>query len=544
MQPKKILTSPWNTAGKRSSSFTAMLRAGAALLLFAALYILQPPGPCGTPALATMAPPEADLTADNETVLEQENLIAFAMQPWKGDLDGMVQRRMIRVLVAYSKTHYFVDVGFRQGGMAFDIFKAFETELNRKLKLGVIKVHIVFIPVSRDRLLSGLEEGIGDIAAANLTITPERLQLVDFSEPVIRGVREIVVTGPDVPPISSRDDLVGREVIVREHSSYYEHLANLNESFAKAGKPQMRLTLASEMLEDEDLLEMVNAGIYPMTVVDNHIFTAWKKIFPAIAVTESFALNEGGEIACAFRKSSPALMTAANEFIQQAKRNTNIFDLAKKRLSSGAYIKQSTSQKELEKFSSKIELFRRYSGKYDFDWLMIIAQAYQESGLNQSARSPVGAVGIMQVLPSTASAAPISINDIEAIDNNIHAGVKYLRHIADQYFSDPRISPVNRYLFSFAAYNAGPNRIDRLRKRAAQQGLDPNQWFQNVEIVVARHVGRETTNYVGNIFKYYTAYQRFLEMKEARETAKTTGAIEATEKPQSFGKKLKGLFRR
>jgi membrane-bound lytic murein transglycosylase MltF len=298
------------------------------------------------------------------------------------------------------------------------------------------------------------------------------------------------------------------------------------------------------MLEDEDLMEMVNAGVYPMTVVDNHIVMAWKNFFPAMIVYENIALNEGGSIACAFRKNSPALQSAVNEFIQHELVNSKTFAFAKKRLSSGAYIKQSTSQKELEKFNSKIELFRRYSGKYDFDWLMIIAQAYQESGLNQNARSPVGAVGIMQVLPSTASAAPININDIEAIDNNIHAGVKYLRYISDQYFSDPQISTMNRHLFTFAAYNAGPNRIDRLRKRAAQQGLDPNQWFQNVEIVVARHVGRETTQYVGNIFKYYTAYERFLAMKEARETTKVTGAIEVDEtKPQSFGKKLKRLFR-
>jgi membrane-bound lytic murein transglycosylase MltF len=151
---------------------------------------------------------------------------------------------------------------------------------------------------------------------------------------------------------------------------------------------------------------------------------------------------------------------------------------------------------------------------------LLIAQGYQESGLRQDVKSPVGAVGIMQLMPSTAAAPPISIPDIEKIEQNIHAGVKYLRHITDTYFDDPELSIIDRHLFAFAGYNAGPNRIQRLRRKAAEQGLDPNKWFNNVELVVRKHVGGEPTQYVRNIFKYYLAYRRIEEMQAGREAVR------------------------
>ena len=174
----------------------------------------------------------------------------------------------------------------------------------------------------------------------------------------------------------------------------------------------------------------------------------------------------------------------------------------------------------MQKFSQTIELFRKYAGEYDFDWLLIAAQAYQESRIDQGVVSPVGAVGVMQVLPSTAEGSPININGVQSdVESNIHAGVKYMRFMVNEYFNDPAISPVDRMLLAFAGYNGGPNRIEKLRKKAAEQGLDPNKWFGNVEIVVAKHIGQETTQYVGNINKYYLAYRRALDQQAAKKKA-------------------------
>jgi len=145
-----------------------------------------------------------------------------------------------------------------------------------------------------------------------------------------------------------------------------------------------------------------------------------------------------------------------------------------------------------------------------------MAQAYQESTLDQNRRSRVGAIGVMQLMPATAAGSPISVQEIHKIENNIHAGVKYLRHIVDRYFDDEEIDELNRTLFAFASYNGGSTRIARLRRKAADEGLDPNRWFKNVDLVVAREVGREPVQYVSNVYKYYIAYKLITERQQAR----------------------------
>jgi len=472
------------------------------------------------PAVSTQAAtPPSDSQAEAEAE-EAEGMIAAAVRSWTGDLDGMIERRAIRVLVPFSKTFYFVDRG-HQRGITYEVVKKFEDELNRRLRSKALKVHVVFIPTSRDRLFSGLIDGQGDIAVGNLTITPERLAEVDFSDSFYSGVSEIVITGPAAPAIATLDDLAGKQIVVRRSSSYYESLVALNGQFRREGKPEITLELADENLEDEDLIEMVNAGLYPVIVVDEHKARFWKQVFPDIVVHEDIAVRSNGEIAWAFRKNSPKLKAEINAFAKGHRIGTTFGNILLRRYFRDAkYVKNSVNDTELKKFRNAITLFQQYAGRYDFDWLMIAAQAYQESGIDQSVRSPVGAVGVMQVMPKTAAAAPILIPDIYTIDNNIHAGVKYLRYLIDQYFDDPQISAVDRLLFAFASYNGGPNRIDRLRRKAAAQGLDPNRWFQNVEVVVARHIGRETTQYVGNIFKYYVAYRRVIEERDQREAAR------------------------
>jgi membrane-bound lytic murein transglycosylase MltF len=185
-------------------------------------------------------------------------------------------------------------------------------------------------------------------------------------------------------------------------------------------------------------------------------------------------------------------------------------------------VKNSTSEQEMKKFTATIELFQKYAAEYDFDYLMIAAQGYRESLLNQEQRSPRGAVGIMQVLPKYAAASPSNISTVTNADGNIHAGVKMLRNIADTYFNDGKLDPTNRTLFVFASYNAGPNRSAGLRKKASALGLDPNVWFANVELVAAQDIGQETVTYVGNICKYYVAYKLAIDEKALRQKAQSS----------------------
>ena len=440
------------------------------------------------------------------------------LKPWTGDLDGMVRRHTVRALVVYSKTFYFVDEG-RQFGLSYEGLKLFERDLNRKLKVDRAKVRIIFLPVSRDDLIPALLEGRGDIAVANLTITPERRKHVDFSVPLLTNVSELVVTGPRSPRIASVDELSGREVLVRKSSSYYEHLERLNERFRKEGKPPARLRLASEHLEDEDLMEMVNAGLVGLIVVDRHKAEFWQQIFKDISLHPEAAVNTGGEIAWMFRKGSPKLKAAVDEFARTHAAGTLLGnELIRRYLKSTRFVLNATSEEEIKKYHQMVSFFRKYGEKYDMDHLLMMAQGYQESQLDQEVRSRVGAIGIMQVMPATGEL--MQVGDISRLEPNIHCGVKYMRTLIDQYYANDPSDRLNRGLFALASYNAGPSRIQQLRRDAAKRGLDPNVWFNNVEWVAAEKHGAETVTYVSNIYKYYIAYTLVTEDEEERSRAR------------------------
>ena len=437
---------------------------------------------------------------------------------WTGDFDGMARRRLIRVLTVYSKTLYFVDKGTPRG-IAYDEMRQFEEHINRKLKTKHLRVDVAFVVVGRDELLPALREGRGDVAIANLTITPQRQKLVDFTNPEVTGVSEILITGPQSPPIASMSDLAGKEVFVRRSSSYYESLTKLNATFKNTGRTPLKLTPAPEALEDEDLLEMLNAGLIKAVVVDSHKAEFWKEIFPKLTLHPDIAVRTGGEIAWAVRKNSPRFKAELNGFLKGFGEGSAFGnEVFRRYLKNTRYVKNATADPEIEKFRNTMTIFRQYGDAYALDWMLMAAQGYQESRLDQNARSPAGAIGVMQLMPATGK--QMNVGDIRKIDPNIHAGVKYNRFMIDQYYRDEPMDAVNKTLFAFAAYNAGPSRIASLRKEAARRGLNPNVWFNNVERVAAEKIGRETVAYVSNIYKYYVAYTlvegEYIERMQAR----------------------------
>jgi membrane-bound lytic murein transglycosylase MltF len=438
-----------------------------------------------------------------------------------GDYQEMVKNRIIRVLMPISKTFYFLD-GAQQRGATYDVMMEFEKFINKKHKSKKhLKILVVVVPTNRDRLLPGIQEGLGDIAAGNLTITPERLKMVDFSDPVLKGVDEIVVTGPKSPKLETLEDLSGKTVHVRKSSSYYENLTRLNTAFKQKGKKPVKIAIMSEYLEDEDLLEMVAAGLLPMIVIDNHKAKLWVKVLKKITLHPEIKVNSGGEIGWAVRKNNPELQKVINEFVKGHKKGSLFGNIIFKRyFKNTKFIKNNVNEKEIKRFEDTLAIFQKYGKQYKFDWLMLAALAYQESTIDQSKRSHAGAVGVMQILPTTAKDKNVGIKDINKIEPNIHAGTKYIRFMADRYFNEPGVDELNRGLFAFASYNAGPARITRLRKEAAKSGLDPNVWFHNVEVIAAKRIGRETVQYVSNIFKYYTAYLHIVDQYQMKQVVK------------------------
>jgi membrane-bound lytic murein transglycosylase MltF len=440
-------------------------------------------------------------------------------QTWTGDLDGMIERRLIRVATTYNKTLYFIDKGVQRGAV-YEAYKLFEDQLNVKLKTRNLRVNVMFIPVSRDELLRAVAEGRADIAAAALTITPERQQIVDFAPATYGGIDEIVVTGPGAPAIASVDDLSGQTVFVRQSSSYYASLSALNAMLAAKGRKPVTIKLAPEELETEDILEMVNAGLVKITIADGHLARFWKQILPEIALQESVMVRTGAQVAPAIRKNSPKLMGELRGWIAKNGERTMFGNLMLQRyLKSTKFAKSATGTDEIQRFQQLVDVFRKYSDQYQLDFLLMLAQGFQESGLDQSVKSQVGAIGVMQVMPATGK--ELKVGDITQVENNVHAGVKYIRFMINEYFANEPMDRLNRGLFAFAAYNAGPARVRQLRKEAASRGLDPNVWFNNVERVASERIGRETVTYVSNIHKYYIAYRLALDELEERRKVKS-----------------------
>ena len=472
--------------------------------------------------LVTTTFSQTSTPADTKTAMvparKAYSLPHLAAKAWTGDLDGMIKRRMIRVLVPYSKTLYFVDRG-TQRGLLYEMFRLFEDDFNKKLKKKRIRVQVFFMPTGRDELIPSLLAGRGDIAAANLTITPERLKQVDFSNATRRDLSEIVVTGPGVDPIMSAHDLSGRQVYVRKSTSFFESLDQLNAELVKAGKAPVKVRPAPDDLETEDILEMVNAGLVDITIADDFTAEFWAKIFPKLTLNKTATVRTGGNIAWMIRKDSPQFKAELNDFLARYPVGSRIRNtLLHRYLRNAKFAKDAASREELAKFERTVDVFRKYGEKYELDYLLMMAQGYQESQLNQKARSPRGAIGVMQVMPATGK--KLGVGDIRQIEPNIHAGVKYMRVMMNQFFAEEPMDSLNKGLFTFASYNAGPGRITQLRRLAAKRALDPNVWFNNVEVIAFEKIGRETVQYVSNIYKYYLAYQMIEEQRAEHEKAK------------------------
>ena len=462
------------------------------------------------------------LLAQTPAPQDKSKVVAAQVKPNQrtGDLDELLKSRVIRIGVAYSKTQYYVVKGVPRG-VIYEMGKAFEDYLNLKYpqKTKNIRILVMFFAQPRDKLFSSLNEGTADIAAAALTITPERQKLADFSDPVVKGINQIAITGPQSPKLVALDDLAGQDVFLRKSSSAWEHVERLNERFKKEGKPAVRLRAVPDNLEDEDMLEMVNAGLLSTTIVNDNVANLWSKLFTKLQLHSDIVVNAGGEVGWAMRKNSPQLMAAVNDFLKTHRQGTAFGNaLIRKYGASTAMLKEATSAAEMKRFEDTAATFRKYSAEYGMDYLLMMAEGYQESGLNQAAKSQVGAVGVMQLMPATGE--QMKVGDIHQEDANIHAGVKYFHSMVDKYYGSEPMDDVNKVLFTFASYNCGPGRVKQLRAEAAQKGFDPNVWLGNVEMIAAARVGTETVNYVSNIYKYYVAYKLIAIQEEERRKSK------------------------
>jgi membrane-bound lytic murein transglycosylase MltF len=425
-------------------------------------------------------------------------------------------KRAIRILVNYNATNYFIVEG-KQAGLEYELMNSFEKDLN-KLLTSDQKIHFIFVALPFDQLIPALLSGKGDIIAAGMTITPERSAKVAFSNPYRTNISEVVVRNKNTKKLDNASQLSGKTIHVVKGSSYYSHLKHLNTELKNKKKPGIKIVEADESLVSEDLLQMVNAGIYQYTVVDSHIAELWSHTLKDIVTETGAAISTGSQIAWAVRKSDKDLLHKLNSFQKSHKQGTMLGNVIFNRYYKNTkWIRNPVSNKSMKRLHEYQKSFMKYGKQYNIDWVMLAALGFQESKLNQNAKSNHGAVGVMKIKPSTAADKNIKITGVkDSYDKNIHAATKYLAFLRSRYFSDPKISPIEQLAFTLAAYNAGPARITQMRNKAKNLGKDPNKWFFNVEYVTRKYASNEPVNYVANIMKYYLAYKSVIERERAR----------------------------
>lgn len=452
---------------------------------------------------------------DNARLRAGEALLALTHAAATGDLAAIKSRGVIRILVDWNRTSFFIENG-QPRGIAYELMNGFGEWLNAREGRDdhrAPKLRILFVPTTFSEILPALAAGRGDIATANLTVTEARSRLVTFTRPYVENVSEIIVSHKGAPPLASLEDLAGKTLYVQRGSSEQESAEALSKRLVAAGRPAIDIQLSAPHLELEDILVMTNSGAITYAAADSHVAALWAHVLPDLQLHNELALASGRNIAAAVRHDSPELKAALDAYIaeQGAQRRAGAIALFQRYYGSAQFVRNARAAPVLQNARELAPHFRQHADQVGVSWLLMMAQGFQESGLNPNAHNPSGAVGVMQVLPATGR--ELGFPDVRPPDPNIAAGIRYIDRMRRTYFNDPKVSPENQIFFTLAGYNAGPNRIARLRQRAPEQGLDPNVWFGNVERIVLQAVGQETVRYVGNIYRYYVMFASARELQ-------------------------------
>ncbi|MFA9453794.1 MAG: transglycosylase SLT domain-containing protein [Candidatus Aminicenantaceae bacterium] len=452
--------------------------------------------------------------AFREELRSQMRMVSDILDQRKGDLPDMIEKREIRVLTTFTLGNYFVHKG-QEYGYEYSKMEEFRKFLNQDRGRRELQVEFYYIPLPFDVLIEALNDGYGDIVAANLTITPEREAQVAFSDPYLWGIKEVLVSHKDAGDIKSREDLAGRRIHVRENSSYHGSLLRLNQDLTARKLDPVRIELLPGLLGTGEIIQMVGSGAVQLTVADNHLAEITAELVENIRIHDHITFNEDVRFGWMVRKDNPELKASLDRFVKTVKKGTLIGNIFFKRyFKDNPWAREYVQKSDLEELTQYAPLFQKYGEMYDIDWILIAAQSFQESRFDPNARSRRGAQGLMQLLPSTAK--DMGIEDISTPENNVHAGVKYLRWIEDRYFPEGDISDDDRIRFALAAYNAGPANIRRSRTSTSQLGYDSNRWFNHTELGTMQSVGLEPVHYVRNINKYYLSFRMSLALSELR----------------------------
>lgn len=419
------------------------------------------------------------------------------------DLAEIRRSGVLRVLVNQSRNSSG-EIKGEAIGVEYVRLRAFEQYLNRGAKGPAIRLKM--IPKAKDQLLGALQRGEGDLVAPGELLSFGAARQISRSRPVVGAVEMVLVSRQGGPRYKSFEQLSGRSVALSAGSAAGSALEEINQKLLQAGRAPIVIEWVDPTLAVEDVLEMVQAGVYPATVVEQTIAKRWAKVLPKLSVDSRLTLGKAADMHWFLRKDASMLHASVDRFLQQYSAPANqdaAFERVYRRLYRVQYPLDRTGRQRLEKVRPTLQL---HAQQQEIDWLNLAALAFKESTLNPAARGSSGATGLMQVTPATARS--MGVTDISKLDNNVLASAKYLANIRRNYFASPRLNERERMAFVLAAYNLGPQRVQTLRAEARRQGLNPDQWFFQVERIAMSTLGMGVVSYVNAVNKYYLAYTR------------------------------------
>lgn len=451
-------------------------------------------------------------------ILSLFSLTSFAQanktaELWTGSYSEMLQRGQIRVAVPYDRTIYVNDKGV-QRGLAVEVSKGLAKWINAKYA-GQLKgksLSIKLIPVIASDLLNSLTTGKADIAIGDIGLYEPIPNSQNFIVNHAQKVRqEVLVTGPSSLPLKNIGDLSGQTVYGSRNTNFQKTLSELNKELKRDGKQPVNLASPLGDLDDEDLLEMLNAGLISYVIVGDWKFQLWQSIYKNITMHADLSVQDSGWVGWVVRSNNRDFNDDLKNFYDSDDFTKSLTafrqDDYKQHLKG---LKDPMDKPLWERFESMRPLFSRFGAEYKLNPLFIASLGFQETLLNQSAVSSVGAIGVMQLMPATGMS--LGVGDIHLLEPNIHAGADYMNQLINKYFPDAKFEGINRSLFAVASYNIGPNNVAKARDRAGELGFDPNRWFGNVEFIATEHMGYEPMIYVRNVYKYFISYS--LRLKE------------------------------
>lgn len=437
--------------------------------------------------------------------------------PQVRDLAAIRSSKVLRVLVNQSRNSSG-DVQGQEIGVEYHRLQAFEQYLNSHARDGQ-RISFKIVPKAKNQLLGALERGEGDLVAPGELLDADPAQGVEASAPIISHVPLVLVGVKGQPAFKRVEQLSGRTLSLSTGSAADEAVHQLNQKLALRKLAPVKIEWVDPSLAVEDVLEMVQAGIYHLTVVEQPIVERWAKVMPRLRVDRALTLSTNSNMSWFVRRDATQLRNTIDTFLTTYRAPANQ-DVAFERVYKRLYqVHNPLARQDRERLEKIRPMLQRHADEQGMDWLNLAALAFKESALNPGARGSGGASGLLQITPSAAQR--VGVSNIQSADDNVQAGARYLALIRRKFFSSPKVNERERMAFVLAAYNLGPERVQGMREEARKRGLNPNQWFFQTERIAMEQAGMGVVSYVNSVNKYYLAFDHERDSLESDSPGKT-----------------------